>query len=161
DSAVVGPHSGAKRIKDAYDSGVQSVIPVIGHRHGLREALGFVVDAARADRIDVAPVVLGLGRDERVPIDLGRAGQQKPGLLGFGQPQRLVRAQSADLQGRNGKFEVVLRASRRGEVHHGIQGAFDVQVVADVVVDEDEALVTVQVGQIVYGTHDQVVNAHY
>ena len=70
-------------------------------------------------------------------------------------------AQSADLQGGDGELEIILRACRRGEVHDGIQGAFDVQVVADVVVDEAEALVPEQMGHIVHGPRDQVVHAHH
>ncbi len=48
------------RVEDADDACVDTVQPVVGHRHGLSEALGLVVHAANADGIDVAPVFLGL-----------------------------------------------------------------------------------------------------
>src|SRR3712207_9566761 len=57
-----------------------------------------VVDAARPDRVDVAPVALRLWVDQRVAVDLGRGGEQQPGGLGLRQAQRLVRAERSDLQ---------------------------------------------------------------
>ena len=57
-------------------------------RHGERlgVALCFVVDPARADRIHVAPVRLGLRVDLRVAVDLARGGEQEPGRLNLASP---------------------------------------------------------------------------
>ena len=59
-AAVVEAHAGPVGVEDADDAGIDAVIAVIGHGHGFGEALGFVVNAARADGIDVAPVFLVL-----------------------------------------------------------------------------------------------------
>src|SRR2546422_5320636 len=47
DPPVLWPHPRPVRVEDADDPRVQSVIAVVGHRHGFRETLGLVVDAAR------------------------------------------------------------------------------------------------------------------
>ena len=64
-----------------------AVVAVVGHGHRLGEALGFVVDAADADGIDVAPVVFALRMLLRVAVDLAGAGQQEAGFLALGQAQ--------------------------------------------------------------------------
>ena len=55
---VVGAHPRAVGVEDAHDRGVDALLAVVGHRQRLGVALRLVVDAARADRVDVAPVVL-------------------------------------------------------------------------------------------------------
>ena len=80
---------------------------VVGHRHGLGEALGLVVDAARPDRVDVAPVVLALRVHERIAVDLRGRGEQEAGALGLGQAERVVGAERADLQRLDRQLEVV------------------------------------------------------
>jgi hypothetical protein len=57
---VIGAHPRPVRVEDPDDRRVDALLPVIGHRQGLRVALRLVVDAAGADRVDVAPVRLGL-----------------------------------------------------------------------------------------------------
>ena len=88
-------------VEDAHDPRLDPVVAVIGHRDRLGEPLGLVVAAARADRVDVAPVVFALGVDLGIAVDLGRAGQQEPRVLGLGQPERIVGAERADLERRD------------------------------------------------------------
>ena len=59
DAAVVEAHARAVGVEDADDVGIDLVVAVVGHGHGFGESLGFVVHAARADGVDVAPVALG------------------------------------------------------------------------------------------------------
>ena len=54
---------------------------VVRHRDGLAEALRFVVHAALADRIDVAPVRLGLRMHQRVAVHLARRRLEEPGAV--------------------------------------------------------------------------------
>ena len=90
---------------------------VVGHGHRLGEALGLVVDAAGADRVDVAPVGLGLRVHLRVAVDLAGRGQEEAGALGLGQAEGVVGAEAADLQGLDRHLEVVDGRRRAGEVH--------------------------------------------
>src|SRR5581483_8233083 len=54
--AVVRPHSGPVGVEDPRDAVVDALLPVVGHGQRLGVPLRLVVDAARADRVDVAPV---------------------------------------------------------------------------------------------------------
>ena len=82
-------HAGAVGVEDADDLGVDFVLAVVGHGHGFGEALGLVINAARADGVDVAPVGLRLGMDERVAVALGGGGEEEGGLFGLGRPRVL------------------------------------------------------------------------
>ena len=96
--------------------GVDALLAVVGHGHGFGEALGLVVDAARADRVDVAPVALGLRVDQRVAVDLGGGGQEEPRALELGQAERVVRAERADLERLDREAQVVDGAGRAGQM---------------------------------------------
>ena len=68
--AVVRAHPRAVGVEDPDDRRVHALLAVVGHRQRLGVALGLVVDAARADRVDVAPVLLasaGAPWDRRRP----------------------------------------------------------------------------------------------
>ncbi len=92
-AAVVQPHARPIGIKDAHDAGLQTMITMISHRNGLGEPLGLVIDATRADGVDVTPIGFRLGIHLRVAIDFRRGRQQKPRPFLLGQTQRIVRAQ--------------------------------------------------------------------
>ena len=91
-------------------------VAVVGHDDRLGEALGLVVAAAEADRVDVAPVVLALRVLLGVAVDLAGAGQQVAGVLGLGQAERVVRAERADLERLDRILQIIDRAGRAGEV---------------------------------------------
>src|SRR5205823_5891024 len=76
DAAVVEPHPWAESVEDPYYPRIDPVVTVVGHRHGLGEALAFVVTTAHADGVDMAPVVLPLRVDFRVAVNLAGAGEQ-------------------------------------------------------------------------------------
>ena len=135
------PHPGPIGVEDADDLRVEAVVAVIRHRHRFREALCLVVYAARADRVDVAPVGFLLRMLQRIAVDLGCRGEDERRALGLGQAERLVRAQRADLQRRDRQLEVVDRARRAGPVQHEVDRPLDVDVVRDVVLDEREVAV--------------------
>ena len=64
----------------------------------LGEPLGFVVDPARPDRIDVAPVVFRLRMDQRIAVDLGGRGEHEAWRLLLGQAQGMDGADRPNLQ---------------------------------------------------------------
>ena len=66
---VVGVHAGAKGIENAGHPNLHVALGFIGVHHGFSHALAFVVAGAGADRVDIAPVGLGLG------VDLGWVGE--------------------------------------------------------------------------------------
>ena len=109
-AAVVDAHARAVRVEDADDLGVHPVIAVIGHRHGLGEALGLVVDPARADRVDVAPVGLLLRVLQGVAVDLRGGGDDEARALGL----RQARAPCACRARRPSASGSAVRGSRSG-----------------------------------------------
>ena len=114
---------------------------VVGHGHGLGIALGFVVHAPGAHRVDVSPVALRLRVHLGVSVHLGRGCQQEAGLLRLGQPKCPERPQRAHLERMDRVVEVVLGRCRRGEVQDPVDGALREEVVGHVVALEPEPLV--------------------
>src|SRR5882724_3305924 len=75
---VVRPHARSIGVEDAGDRRVDPLLTVVGHRHRLGVAFRLVIDAARTDRVDVAPVRLGLRMHLRVAVDLAGGEEQDP-----------------------------------------------------------------------------------
>ena len=78
-----------------------------------------------------------------------------------GQPERLVRAERADLERLDRKLVVVQRAGRTGEVDHRVQRLFDEDVLRHVVVHEAEVVPAVQMLDVVRRSGDQVVHGDH
>jgi len=87
--AIIQAHARAVGVEDADDVGINAVRAVIGHGHGFGEAFGFVIDAADADRVDVAPVFLALRMALRVAVYFAGGGEEEPGVLRLGEAERL------------------------------------------------------------------------
>ena len=71
-----------------------------------------VVDAARADGVDVAPVALFLRVNLGVAIDLGGRGEQETGALELGDTEHVPGALGTDLKRMKGQAGVVDRTRR-------------------------------------------------
>jgi hypothetical protein len=137
---------------------MRTVVPVVRHGDRLGEPLGLVVDAARADGVHVAPVVLGLRVHLGVAVHLARRREEEPRALGLGQAEAVVGAEAADLERLDGQLEVVLGRRGAGEVHHGVDIARHVDVRRHVVVHELERRVAEHAGEVVLAAGDQVVD---
>ena len=103
----------------------------------------------------------GLGMHQRIAVDLGGGGQQEAGPFGQRQPQRLVRAQRAHLECLDRHVQIVHRAGQAGQVQHRIERALDEDVLGHVVLDEVEALVAGQVGDVVHVAGAEVVHGDH
>ena len=115
-----------------------TVVAVVGRDGGLGEALGLVVDRARADGVDVAPVGLDLGMDLGIAVALGGGGVQVAGVVLAREVERVDGAGGADEQGLDAEAGVVDGAGGRGEVEDEVDGA-GVEGRADVLLEEAEA----------------------
>src|SRR5207248_3270794 len=80
-AAIERVHSWPISVEDADDAGVGLALAVVGHGAGFAEALGLVVHAAQADRVDVAPIILALRVDGGVAVTFAGAGHQKTRAL--------------------------------------------------------------------------------
>ena len=75
-TAIVLRHARPKRVEDADDADVDTVLFLEGVAQCLPESLCLVVAGAGSDRVDVSPVVFGLWRHFRVAVDLRRGGKE-------------------------------------------------------------------------------------
>src|SRR6266542_4355568 len=159
-AAVVGAHPGPVGVENPHDRGVHPLLAVVRHRQRLCVALRLVVDPARADRVDVAPVALRLRVHQRVAVDLARRREQEACALELGQPEGVVRAVRADLQRVQRLAEVVDRAGERRQVVDDVHGLVDLQVLDHVVVDEAEGIIA-QVLEVLERAALEVVDADH
>ena len=157
-AAVVEPHARAVGVEDSHDLRVDPVVPVIGHRHRFGKPLGLVVYAARPYRIDVAPVRLPLRMFERVAVDLRGRGDDEARSLGFGESERLVRAQGADLERLNRQLQIVDRTCRAGPVEHVVHRSVEIEILGHVHLDERELAIG-QVGDVRDVASNEIVDA--
>ena len=68
---------------------------VIVHHQRLRDALALVIAAAKADRVHVTEVVLGLGMDKRIAVNFACRGLKNTRLDPFRHPEHIDRAHHA------------------------------------------------------------------
>src|SRR5215469_9539333 len=131
---------------------------MVGHDGGLGEALGFVVDGAETDGIDVAPVGLHLRMHLRVAVALGRGGMQKSGAIFAGEVESIDGAGGAYKEGFGTETGVVVGTGGRGEVEDEIDFA-GIEGLGDVLLDEAEAGLALEVAQVGKSAGAQIVDA--
>ena len=158
-AAVREPHAAPIGVEDPHDARVDLMEAVIGHGDGFGEALGFVVDAAGAHRIDVAPVVLALRVHEGIAVDLRGGGEEEAGAPGLGEAESAIGPERADLEGLDGIIEVVDRARRTREVQHPIERTLDLDEVRDIVQHELKAGMLAEVGDVGRVTGEEIVHS--
>jgi len=110
-AAVIDRHPRAVGVENAHDLGIDVVLTMVVHHQRFGDALALVVTRSHADRIDVAPVALGLRMLLRVAIDFAGRGQQDAGMDALGETQHVDRAHHAGLDGFD---RIVLVMDRRG-----------------------------------------------
>src|SRR6185437_4037833 len=82
------------------------------------KALSFVIDRARTDGVDVAPIGLLLRMLERIAVTLRCRGDKILGLVFLCDFQGMQGSQSADFQGFDSMDHVIHRAGRRSKVEN-------------------------------------------
>ena len=102
-------------------------LAAVGHRQRLGEALRLVVDAARADRVDVAPVRLRLRVHRRVAVHLRGGGEHEAGALACARSSACRVPRLPTFMRLDRQPQVVQRRGRRGEVQHPVDVAGDVR----------------------------------
>ena len=156
---VVGVHARAVGVENAGHANVQPVLAVVVKKQGFGAALAFVVAAAWANGVHVAPVSFGLRVHGRVAIHLAGAGLKNARFHPFGQAQHVDGAVHAGFGGLHRVVLVVHRAGRAGQVVDLVN--FEVQRKRHVVANELEARVVVQVLKVALAAGEQVVSANH
>ena len=134
------------------------MLAVIVEEQRLAATLALVVAASRADRVDVAPVALGLWMDLRVAVDLARRGEEVASALELRQPERVVCSVGPDLERLQRQPGVVDRARRAREVKDEIDRLVDRNVARHIVAEEREG-VPVKVFDVLQAARLEIVDA--
>ena len=157
--AIVGMHARPVRVEDPHHLDPQVVLAKVVEAERLGAALALVVAGARPDRIDVAPVVLGLGMLAGVAVDLRGRGLEQPGPHPLGQAEHVDGAVDAGLGGLHRVELVVDRRGRAGEVVDLVD--LDVEREGDVVAHQLEVRPVHQVGDVGAAPGEVVVDAEH
>src|SRR5690606_15331885 len=103
-------------VEDARHADVHAVLAVVVEEQRLGAALAFVVAAARAYGVDVAPVGFRLRVAFGVAVDLAGGGLEDARAGALGQPEHVDRAVHAGLGGLHRVVLIVHGRGRAGQV---------------------------------------------
>jgi hypothetical protein len=138
---------GTISVEDTDEVGVYAVVAVVCGDGSLREALGFIVDGARADGIDAAPIGFDLGVDLGVAVALGGGRVEEASVVFAGEVQGVDGACRTDEESFGAEASVVGGAGGRGEVEDIIDLA-RIKWLRDVVFEKAEAALVFEVAEI-------------
>jgi len=96
----------------------------------------------------------------RVPIHLGGRGEKEASLLGFGHAERFVGPEGADLEGLDGKSQVIPRAGRRSKVADRIHRAVDFEVFGHVLTNELKSRMAPEVPDVLLASRDEIIDTN-
>ena len=122
--------------EDAGNLDLQPALAVIVEEQGFGAALALVVAGADADRIDVAPIILGLRMDRGVAIYFAGRGLENADSKALGEAEQVDRAMDRRLGRLDGIVLVMDRRGGTGEVVDFVD--FDEQREGDVVAHQLE-----------------------
>ena len=101
----------------------------------------------------------GLRMDERVAVNFRGGGDEEAGFFIFGEAQRLVCAERADLHGLDRDLQIINRAGGRGKMPDVIHRAVEENKFRHVLLDEFEIRVAAEVRDVVHRAGDKIVEA--
>src|SRR6185295_9539879 len=142
DASVVGMHAWPIGVEDTGDLDAQIAPVPIGEEQALRATLALVIAGPQADRIDVAPIILGLGMNARITIDLRGRRLQDLGVHALGKTEHIDRAMHTGFDRLHRVVLVMHRRGRAGEIVDLVD--LDEERKGDVVADQLEVLVIEQ-----------------
>ena len=150
-------HAGAVRVEEADDVRLHTGLTPGREEERLAEPFRFVIAGAWTDGVDVAPVRLGLGMDERVAVDLRGRCEQEPRSDRARHFEESVHAERVGAQRMHGHAVVVHGAGRGRQVRDDVD--LDLGRLRDVGLDELVAIVSQEVGDVADGTRGEIVHA--
>lgn len=156
-AAIVGAHIGAIGIENSRDLDAQSMLTAIVEKQSFGTPLALVVAGSAADRIDIAPIVLGLRMDGGIAIDLGCGGLQDADLEALSEAEHVDRAGDARLRRLNGVELIMDRRGRTSEVINLVN--FDKQREGYVVAEKLETPVVEEILDVAAGSGGEIIGA--
>ena len=150
-------HARAVGVENPRHLDPQFVLPPIIEEQSFGAALAFIIARARADRIDVAPVVLGLRMHVGIAIDFRGRGLENFRLHALGETQHVDGAVHAGLGRLHRVVLVVDGRGRTGEIVDLVDLEIDRE--GHVVADQFEVLVVEQMLDIGARAGEKIVEA--
>ena len=114
--SVIRMHARAVGVENARYLDVELVLAVVVEKQGFGAAFAFIIARAGPIGVHVAPVILGLGMNGRIAIDLRGGSLKNPALQALGKTQHVDGAMYAGLGGLHGIVLIVDGGCRAGEV---------------------------------------------
>ena len=152
-------HARAVGVEDPRHPYVDAVLPAVVEKQGLRASLAFVVASARADRINVAPILFLLRMGQRVTVDLAGRRLKDAGAAPLGEVEHVDRAVNGGLHGLHRIVLVMNRAGRTGQIENPVD--LEPQRLGDVVPNELEIRLAEQAGDIGLAAREKIVEADH
>jgi hypothetical protein len=137
------------------------VLVPVSHRQGFGEAFRFVVAGTLTDGVNMPPVTFWLRVHFGVAVNFRSGRQQKFRPMRLRQTQHVISAQRPNFQGVDGMSAVIFRAGRAGKMQDPIHSLGDEKGMSDVVLDESEAGMGLQVGDVLRPPREQTVQANH
>ena len=152
-------HARTIGVEDARDLDLHAVLAVIIEEKRLGTALAFIIAAAQADRVHIAPIGFGLGMLRGIAIDFAGGSLQDRNLDALGQAEHVDGAHDRNLGGLHRIMLIMNGRGRTGQIVNGID--LHEKRKADIVTHELETRMVVQMGNIGFGTGEQIVHAQH
>ena len=89
-ASIVGMHTRTIGVEQACHANVEAILAMVIEKQSFGAALAFVVARARADGIDVAPIIFGLRVHRRVAIHFRCRGLKNARLVRLAKPSMLI-----------------------------------------------------------------------
>src|SRR6266446_10797629 len=150
-------HARTISIEDSRHFDAQPMLPAIIEEQRLRAALAFIVTGARPDGIYIAPVILGLGMNIGIAIDLACRCLQNLRFHALGKAEHVDRAMNGGFRGLHRLALVVNRRSWASQIVNLVD--FDIERKRHVMSHKFEALMTQEMFDVVASAGIKVVDA--
>ena len=152
-------HARTIGVEDPHHLDAQLVLPVVVEEQRLGAALAFVIAGARADWIDVAPIVFRLRVHARIAIDFGCRRLEDFCAKALGEAEHVDRAMHRRLRRLHRVVLVVDRAGGAGEIPDLVD--FHEQREGHVMAQEFKLRIAVQVRDVALLAGEEVIDAQH
>ena len=134
---------------------------MIGHCHCFCKALGFIVDAAWTDWIDMPPVIFCLWVNLWVTVDFARTCQKETSSLGQCKSKGIMCAQTTHFERLYRQLKIIYWTSRAGEMKNCIKLTFHINIISYIMFDERKIFVAGEMSDIISATGNEIIHGNH
>jgi hypothetical protein len=152
-------HARSISVENSCDLNFETMLSMVIEEQSLSTAFSLIIAGPRTDRIDVAPVFLGLRMDNGITINLAGRGLENTTFKPLGEPEHVDRSVHGSLGRLHWIMLIVDRRSRASEIVDLVR--LDVERERHVMADELEAGMSMEMLQVTLGAGEKIVDAEY